>query len=208
VAYVLSVGGHGHLGRVVRYLCTGRLPDGTYFKPHDYGVVVALNNAAERLVPSDQVTPLREGIKTFMSASHLDMVDKPAARKEFDRARALERTMPAPASTYLGYVNNRNVEALGALLLPHLGDYGNDPALSPEVAPAVTAPVFLLHGADDNVVPAAESRLLAGHLRGGRPVTLLASPLITHAEVDQRSSAGDVWELIRFWYGVGRAGAL
>jgi dienelactone hydrolase len=208
VAYVVSFGGHGNLGRVVRYLCTGRQPDGTYRKPHDYGVVVALVNGAERVVPPDQVQPLREGIVTFLQASHLDMVDKAAAKKVFDRARALEKTMPAPASTYLGYVNNRNVEALGALLLPLLAGFGDTPALSPELSPGVTAPVFLLHGADDNVVPAIESRLLAERLRGGRPVTLLVSPLITHAEVDQRSSAGDVWGLIRFWYGIGQAGAL
>jgi len=208
VAYVLSFGGHGNLGRVVRYLCTGKQPDGVYRKPHDYGVVVALINAADRVVPPEQVQPLRDGIVTFLTASQLDMVDKAAAHKEFERAKTLERALPAPASTYLGYVNSRNVEALGALLLPHLGQFGEVPALSPELAPAVTAPVFLLHGADDNVVPAIESRMLAERLRGARPVTLLASPLITHAEVDQHSTAGDVWGLVRFWYRVGRAGQM
>jgi pimeloyl-ACP methyl ester carboxylesterase len=206
VAYVLSFGGHGNLGRVGRYLCTGQQPDGAYRKPHDYGVVVALMNLTERLVPPDQVRLLREGLVSFMTASHLDMVDKAAARVEFDRAKTLERAMPAPASRLMGYVNTRNVQALGAALLPHVQAL-DDPALSPEISPALTAPVFLIHGADDNVVPAIESQLLAARLRSARQVTLLVSPLITHAEVDQESSAGDVWELVRFWYGVGRAGA-
>ncbi len=86
----------------------------------------------------------------------------------------------------MGYVNTRNVQALGAALLPHVQAL-DDPALSPEISPALTAPVFLIHGADDNVVPAIESRLLAARLRSARPVTLLVSPLITHAEVDQES---------------------
>ena len=32
--------------------------------------------------------------------------------------------------------------------------------------------------------------------------------LITHAEVDRPPTAGEVWELIRFWRAVGAAGAL
>ena len=90
-------------------------------KPHDYGVVVALINAAERVVPPEQVRPLREGIVTLPDASQLDMVDKGAARAEFDRARALERAMPAPASTLIWLRQRRGTsKPLGAaLILPH-----------------------------------------------------------------------------------------
>jgi dipeptidyl aminopeptidase/acylaminoacyl peptidase len=60
--------------------------------------------------------------------------------------------------------------------------------------------VFLLHGTDDNVVPAIESTLLAQHLRErGVQVELLETPLITHAEVDRSSTAADIWRLIHFW---------
>jgi len=63
--------------------------------------------------------------------------------------------------------------------------------------------VFLLHGTDDNVVPAAESVLLARDLRGqGVPVHLLVTPLITHAEVDRASGISDAWSLVGFWAGV------
>lgn len=208
VAYVLAFGGHGDLVRVVRYLCTGVQADGRYRKPHDYGVVVVLINAADQLVPPEQVEPLRAAIVAFLTASHLDMVDKPAAKLEFEHARALQRALPEPAATLMDYVNTRNVQALGARLLPTLDAFANDPALSPEIAPSVTAPVFLLHGADDNVVPAVESEHLARALEGRVPVHLLATPLITHAEVDRRAGAGDVWGLVRFWYAVGRAGRL
>ena len=40
-------------------------------------------------MPADQVEPLRQGILTFLTASSLDMVDKPRAEVEFKRARDL-----------------------------------------------------------------------------------------------------------------------
>jgi dienelactone hydrolase len=206
VTDVVAFGGHGDLARVVKYLCTGRQADGAYRKPHDYGIVVALINMADRLVPPDQVEPLRAAIVSFLTASHLDMVDKPAAQIEFERARILQQALPEPAATLMSLVNTRNVQTLGARLLPHSDAFGNDPALSPEVAPSVTAPVFLIHGADDNVVPAVESERLARALAGRVPVHLLVTPLITHAEVDRGATASDVWNLVRFWYEVGQAG--
>jgi pimeloyl-ACP methyl ester carboxylesterase len=202
VAFVVSLGGHGDLARVGKFLCSGILPDGSYRKPHDYGVVITLINLADHLVPPDQVEPLRAAIIIFLTASHLDMVDKPAAAKTFAHARDVQQTLPEPARTLMGYVNDRNVKALGAALLPYASSFGNDPSLSPELATGLTAPVFLIHGADDNVVPAMESTVLAAHLRQQVPVHLLVTPLITHAEVDRNAGAADVWHLIRFWFDV------
>jgi hypothetical protein len=39
---VVSFGGHGNLPRVINYLCTGRLPDGTVQRAHDYGGILLL----------------------------------------------------------------------------------------------------------------------------------------------------------------------
>jgi dienelactone hydrolase len=199
VAFVLSFGGHGDFPRVLRYLCTGRLPDGSTRPPHDYGVVLILLGAAPRLVPPEQVAMLRRGILTFLHASHLDMYDKARAREEFARARALAAEMPEPARTLMGYVNTRDVRALGPILLPHTEGYGGDPALSPERSAPPIAPVYLLHGADDNVIPAMEAILLARHLAAHTVVHHLISPLITHAEVDRQARVGEVWNLIAFW---------
>ena len=69
VAFVVSFGGHGNLARVTRFLCTGIQPDGSYRKPHDYGIVVTLGNLADKVVPPEQVEPLRAAIVTFLHAS-------------------------------------------------------------------------------------------------------------------------------------------
>ena len=101
------------------------------------------------------------------------------------------------------YVNDRDVKDLGAKLLPvvdRLTDHPAMPSLSPERAPAAPiAPVFLLHGADDNVIPSVETVLLGEYLNGRTPVIGLLSGLITHAEVNRAPTAAEVWRLASFW---------
>ena len=203
VAFALSFGGHGDLPRTLRYLCTGIQPDGAVRPPHDYGLAIVLLNVADQVVPAAQVQPLRGAIFSFLEASRLDMIDKVKAAAEFTRARSLEAALPEPAHTYMGYVNARDVVRLGPVLLPTLAARGGDPSLSPSRSPAPQCPVYLLHGSDDNVVPAIESRLLAEDLRSrGLRVQLLETPLITHAEVDRRSTLHAIWRLVHFWTNV------
>jgi dienelactone hydrolase len=199
-AWVLSFGGHGDLLRTLRYLCTGVQPDGAHRPPHDYGVVIILLGVADRLVPPEQVQPLRAAILSFLKASHLDMFDKPRAALEFEHARALAASLPEPARTFMTWVNTRDVAHLGPVLLPHVSAMGDDTALSPERNPPPQLPVYLLHGADDNVIPAVESALLAADLRRrGGTVVQLSTPLITHAEVDHPPGVVEIWRLVRFW---------
>lgn len=200
VAFAMSFGGHGDLPRTLKYLCTGIQPDGALRPPHDYGLAIVLLGAADQVVPREQVQPLREAILSFLEASRLDMIDKTRATAEFTRAKSLEAILPEPSRTYMGYVNARDVKRLGPILLPHMAALGGDPALSPSRSPAPACPVYLLHGTDDNVVPAIESVLLADDFRKrGVSVHQLATPLITHAEVDRSSTATAIWRLIDFW---------
>jgi dienelactone hydrolase len=200
VAAVLSLGGHGDLQRTLRYLCTGIQPDGTRRPPHDYGVVIILLGVADRVVPPDQVAGLRAALLMFLEASRLDLIDKAQSAATFQKTVALEATLPEPSRTLLGYVNRRDVASLGPILLPHVSGISSSPALSPSASPPPAAPVFLLHGAGDNVIPAAESIVLASELTArGATAHVLATPLITHAEVDRGAHAGDVLRLIEFW---------
>jgi dienelactone hydrolase len=223
VAYVFSLGGHDDLPRVLRYLCTGSEPyppgrvqlkaeadpsaaasgsAGQPFvrPPHDYGVAVILLGTAERLVPPAQVEPLRAAIREYLYASALDTnVDKDGASREFDKLKHVAATMREPSATLLRYVNNRDVVHLGARLLPYIGAYGGSPALSVSKSPKPSAPVFLLHGGEDNVIPPIESEYLAEDLRGKAPVRLLVSGLISHAEADRPPRINDVLQLAGFW---------
>jgi hypothetical protein len=204
--FVLSFGGHGDLPRVLQYLCTGIQPavGGTGGKrpPHDYGLAVLTFGLADRLVPQEQLPEFRRGITTFLRASGLYATNPGESANLFRQARELEPTLQEPSRTLMHFVNDRDVGALGARLLPHVGTFGNDPALSPDRSPPPLAAVYLLHGLDDNVVPAVETRLLAGWLEGKTKVRALLTPLITHAEVNRRARLGDYWQLVSFWRAV------
>ena len=209
LAFVVSFGGHGDLPRVMRYLATGVAPSApgvATHPPHDYGVAVILYGLADRgIVPPEQVQPLRDGIATFLLASQMTLVDMNKANAGFKQAIDMATTLPEPSRTYLTYVNERNVAKLGPALVPYIAALGIDaPSLSPErAAQPPAAPIYLLHGHEDNVIPAAESVVLGDYLRSkGVDVTVLLSALITHAEVDRGAAAADTWKLVRFWAGV------
>jgi dienelactone hydrolase len=200
--YVFSFGGHDDLRRVLDYFCTGREDDMMAKPPpapHDYGVAIVLLNVAEHLVPPDQLEPLRAAVRRFLWASYLDRIDKPEAQREFAALREVARTLPEPAATLLRLVNDRDVAHLGPRLQPYVGFYADQPALSPARSPAPSVPIYLLHGRDDNVIPASESRHLASRLRGHVPVRLLVTDLISHVDADEPAHLIDILKVGRFW---------
>jgi len=218
VSFVMSFGGHGDLARVMHYLCSGQVVGDleharlssavlgadhvSVHPPHDYGVAIVLLSLADRIVPEDQVAPLSQGIDSFLLASSLAMTDTAAATLEFARAREYALSLAEPSRQLMTYVNDRAVAKLGPVLLPVADGLRNHPAmpsLSAERAAPPTAPVYLLHGVDDNVIPSVETVLLAEYLRGKDEVHGLLSGLITHAEVNRTASLTEVWRLARFW---------
>jgi dienelactone hydrolase len=218
VAFVLSFGGHGDLSRAMHYLASGEvLGDLEQAKrssavvgaehvgvhpPHDYGLAVTLLNLADRVVPAEQVAPLSQGIDGFLLASSLAVTDRPKSVPVFAEMKQYQETLPEPSRTYMQYVNDRAVDKLGPVLLPVIESLKNHPgmpALSAERATPPTAPIFLLHGVDDSVIPSVETVLLAEHLKGKAEVTGLLSGLITHAEVNRTPGAIEVWRLAKFW---------
>jgi hypothetical protein len=208
VSFIVSLGGHGDLRRVMRYLATGVAPRVEGLEshpPHDYGVAVILNSLADRgLVPTSQVVPLRNATETYLRASQATVISDAVAAPIFEQAKKMATALPEPSRTYMQYVNDRNVKQLGAILVPYLDQAGvDDPALSPELAQPPKAAAFLLHGHDDNIIPAAESVLLGNYLQSkGVHTRVLLSGLITHASVSSNATAMDAWKLISFWAGV------
>jgi dienelactone hydrolase len=218
IAFVMSFGGHGNLARALHYLTAGEvLGDLERAKrssavagaehvgvhpPHDYGLAVVLLNLADRVVPADQVAALSRGIDGFLLASSLAVTDPPRSVPVFEEMKQYQETLPEPSRTYMQYVNDRAVDKLGPILLPiadGLKDHPGMAALSAELATPPSAPIFLLHGVDDNVIPSVETVLLAEHLEGKADVTGLLSGLITHAEVNRTPAAIEVWRLASFW---------
>jgi dienelactone hydrolase len=204
VAYVLSFGGHGNLPRVLRYFCTGIEPslpgdDVKRRQPHDYALAVLLHQASELIVPADQVVPLRRGIEAFLQASALARIDQQRALQLVQLGRRFQGELPEPSATLMKLVIDRDVAGLGARLLPYIDRLGQNASLSPDRSSAPAAPVYLLHGTDDNVIPAVESELLAAHLRPITRVRTLLSGFLTHVDLSNRPTLADTWRMILFW---------
>ena len=69
--------------------------------PHDYGVAIILLGVADRWCRRSRSSRCAQGILAFLDASHLDMVDKPRAALEFERAKQIAETLPEPARTFM-----------------------------------------------------------------------------------------------------------
>ena len=216
VAYVLSIGGHDDLARVLRYLCLGsearpsrqlRLSSGSgddgeqilARRPDDYGIAVLLLGVADRVVPRAQVDPLRAAVRQSLEASARERDGQPRVGEEAAARRTLTPRLPEPAATLLRYVNDRDVVHLGARLLPHARAYASDPGLSPSKSAKPAAPLFLLHGTEDNLIPPLEAEYLADQVRGQTPVRLLMTGAISRPGAERTLPAGELLRLAGFW---------
>jgi len=198
---VFALGPHADLPRAIRYLCLAEGAPRTLRPPHDYGVVLMLRASVGLVVPVDQRAALDRAILTFLDASSAETTDRTLSANLFADAIEAERALPEPSRTLMHAVNQRDVATLGRLLAPYAEQIGGAPALSPVRSPATTAPVFLLHGVDDNVIPASESIELQRYLQnaGNRRVETLLTPLLTHADARANVPVRDIWRLVRFW---------
>ncbi len=190
LAFVGSIGGHHDLARVARFFVTDRVeaPEGDLaWTAHDYGLAVLVYDAPERFVRAADVPALRASVRGFLHESY------GAA------AQAALALSPEGAALYQ-HVYQRERHALRERVLTSLPAWADSMA---EASPrgrigAIRVPIFLLHGAADNVVPPSESRWIAAEARAaGVPCTLLVSEVIGHAEVGAASDGAKA-ELVRF----------
>jgi dienelactone hydrolase len=198
---VFTLGAHADLPRVIQYLCSAEGAPKTLAPPHDYGVVLMLRASIGIVAPTDQRPALDHAIVTFLDASSAETTDRTLSAQLFERARAEEAALPEPSLSLMHAVNERDTASLGRLLAPHAEEIGGAPALSPARSHVTRAPVYLLHGVDDNVIPSSESVALGELLErsGNADVHLLLTPLVSHATARPDSTAGDIWRLVRFW---------
>ena len=228
VAYVLSFGGHADLPRVLRYLCTGveQPPPGSGSALRSAPAQAGADDCSG-IVEQDSLAPPPRRTTTAWrcccSASPIASCRRPGRAAARRRAALPGRVGArsggqARAAAGVRRAPRDRQEAAGAV-----GDAARlrerSRRRAPRRAPAAarrtlrrrsgavagasadkpTAPVFLLHGIADNVIPAAESVHLSAALRGIAPVRLLLTGLISHAEADRPARFRDVMKLASFW---------
>ena len=64
----------------------------------------------------------------------------------------------------------------------------------------LTTPVYLLHGAADNIIPSAETLWMASELEHQHLQAALVSPVLSHLDFGEtKPSAMDTWRLVHFF---------
>jgi dienelactone hydrolase len=195
IAYVVAVGAHDDLARVSRFFATGTIEqaDGTILSmhPHDYGPLVLVYAHAGDFFPKEDVPLAREALRLWL------WDEKGEARKREDGLTGATRAA-------LDALFDGRIDTVARELLHDVDVRGGAMgAVSPHGhIDGVRVPVFLLHGAKDNVIPATETLWIARDLPEDTPRSVLVSPLIGHVELEGEPTTEERWAAVHFLAGV------
>jgi dienelactone hydrolase len=195
IGFVVSIGGHDDLARVSRFFATSQVerPDGstTPLAAHGYGALVLVYGRAERFFPPEDVPAARDALRLWL------WDDRDAART---RAEAL-----SPASwAKLDVLFEGPMDLVAPEMLEEIErSRGEMTTVSPRGHLAgMTVPVFLLHGAGDTVIPAAETEWIAAEVPPSMLRSALVSRALVHVELGSDTPLSQKWELVHFMAGI------
>jgi pimeloyl-ACP methyl ester carboxylesterase len=192
IGYVVSVGAHDDLARVSRFFATGRIEEADggvlTMKPHDYGPLVVVYAHARDFFPEPDVPIARDALRLWLW-------------EDREKARAKESELSGPAKEKLDLLLSGKLDALANAFLADVDEHRFEmSAVSPhERLGSVHVPVFVVHGAVDNVIPASEALWIAKDLPEDTEKTVLVSKLIGHVEVEGSPPLGERWAAVHFF---------
>jgi dienelactone hydrolase len=191
IAFVVAVGAHDDLARVARFFATDAIDDAeghmVHMKAHDYGTLVLVHDHAEDFFAPGDIEGARDALRHWLWG------EEPEARK------LAEKLPPAARDKIVTLFDKK-----GATLSPEiLAVVERRQAFMHTVSPhghldGIRAPVYLLHGAGDSVIPASETGWLAKEVPPEYLRSSLVSPAIQHVELHGEPSVGERWALVHF----------
>ncbi|HXS12054.1 MAG TPA: hypothetical protein VN734_05080 [Acidobacteriaceae bacterium] len=193
IRFVMAVGSQDEMSRVAAYYRTGEdvRPDGTEesLPPHEYGPLVLEYEHVGEFVPAEDVTPIRAVLRAHLyedeAAERLALTRLSVAQAA--EAKALMDTSLPATRTALEREDERHAEDMAAVS-PH----GRLATLR--------TPVYLLHGAGDNIIPSAETEWMASELPKRSLKAVLISPVLSHLDLDgAQPTMGDQLRLVHFF---------
>lgn len=191
VGFVVSVGGHDDLGRVLRFFATDESPrpDGTtlHLHAHDYGAAVLEYGHAEDFFSPEDVAPAREALRSLL-------------HEDFDAAKEHARALSPGGAAKMDRILSHDAAALAPELLAEIDRLApRFPAVSPSSRIAsLRVPLFVLHGAGDTVIPSSEAEWLEHDAPRGLVREDLVSKAIEHVELESGTGWGDRMALVHF----------
>lgn len=195
---LLLLGAYDDLGRVSRFLATSEaeLPDGRRipYAAHDYGAAVFVYSHLEQFFLPGDLRVAREALRDWLW-------------EQPQNAQALLAQLSPPGRAVMDSLLARQVERLRPQLLNAIqADSAQLAALSPAGRLGnLHVPVFILHGAADDIVPSTESLWLEREV----PRRYLRAALITrafsHVDLEKRAHWLEELRLVGFLAEVLRA---
>jgi dienelactone hydrolase len=191
--FVFAVGSQGSMERVFRFYGTNTdlRPDGTTetLAAHEYGPLVLEYDYLEDFISAADLQPIRAVLRAHLYE------DKGA------ETAALARLTPAQATEALHLMDAGSPDTRAALARAESRHIAELEGLSPGPRLAhFTTPVYLLHGAADNIIPSAETLWMASELPHNVLQAALVSPVLSHLDFGESNpTAWDNWRLIHFF---------
>ncbi len=176
IAWVASIGGYYDLAHVLRFFATGEAvrPDGKVdqLQPHEYGPLIVIYDEPQDFFSAQDAPIAHDALKLLLHG-------------DGKASEALTQRMTPAGQQIMQDIYHKRRENLAPVLLAEI-EKRSDTLVS--ASPAghlrfLQAPVLLLHGSDDTVIPPTEMLWLQRDVPQDRLVDALQSAAIGHVEM-------------------------
>jgi pimeloyl-ACP methyl ester carboxylesterase len=191
VAWVASIGGYYDLAHVLRFFATGEAvrPDGTveHLQPHEYGPLIVVYDEPQDFFSAHDAPLAHDALKLLL-------------HNQGKASEELTRKMTPNGQQIMQEIYQKHRESLAPAILAEIDKRSEQLAAA---SPAghlrfVQAPVLLLHGSDDTIIPPTEILWLKGDIPQNELVDALESPAIGHVAVGKKITLGQRLALVHW----------
>jgi pimeloyl-ACP methyl ester carboxylesterase len=181
IAWVASVGGYYDLSHVLRFFATGEAvrPDGKVEKlqPHEYGPLIVIYDEPQDFFSASDAPIAHDALKLLLHG-------------DGKASEALTQRMTPAGQQIMQDIYHKRRENLTPVLLAEIEKRSDTLA---SASPAghlrfLQAPVLVLHGSDDAIIPPTEMQWLQRDVPQERLVDALQSAAIGHVEMGTKIS--------------------
>ena len=195
---LVLMGAYDNLARVARFLATSQaeFPDGRMepYAAHDYGAAVFVYSHLDQFFPASDLAVAHESLRDWLWERPGD-------------AQALFPRLSPPAHSTMETLLARQIDRLRPKLLEAIQvDDLQLSTISPQgKLGGLHTPVFILHGAADDIIPPTESLWLAKEIPHPYIRDVLITPAFSHVDANQHATRSDQLRLVEFLAGILRA---
>jgi pimeloyl-ACP methyl ester carboxylesterase len=192
---LVLMGAYDSLARVARFLATSQaeFPDGHMepYTAHDYGAAVFVYSHLDQFFPASDLVVAHDALRDWLW-------ERPS-----DAQALFPRLVPASRAT-MEILLTRQIDRLRPKLLEAIQEDDSQlSAISPEgKLAALHAPVFLLHGSTDDIIPSTESLWLEKEIPKRYLRAALITPAFSHVDPDKHAVWTDQLRLVEFLAGI------